>query len=97
MIDASQLVSNSHQNWALLLKEEVEIPLKEELRELPIIAKAKQEANHLKIRALNQQLRTEEDFAYKMKRKRMNDVAAEQNVSFKMTNQVYAKEKNIAC
>ncbi|KAJ3302465.1 hypothetical protein HDV03_004953 [Kappamyces sp. JEL0829] len=90
MIDSSQLLGNTHQNWSLLLEREIEAPIFADLRQLPKIAKAKQDANLLKVKALEHQLQAEEDFAYRMKKKRIHDVSIQQR---SLANRISLKEE----
>jgi hypothetical protein len=74
LIDSSQLLSNAHITWANMLEREVEEPLIASLHEIPIMAKQKQEQNKLKIQKCIQQLHSEEDSSYKLKKKKTRDL-----------------------
>ncbi|KAJ3321049.1 hypothetical protein HDV06_004607 [Boothiomyces sp. JEL0866] len=75
LIDSSQLIVNAHQTWANNIEKEVEEPLTACLNEIPQLAKTKQEANKQQIQKLIQQLHSEEDSSYKMKKKKTRDLA----------------------
>lgn len=74
LIDSSQLMANAHQNWASMLERDVEEPLIAGLTEIPRLAKRKQQENTQKIEHLIQQLHSEEDTSYKMKKKKTRDL-----------------------
>ncbi|KAI8899013.1 hypothetical protein BC833DRAFT_587437 [Globomyces pollinis-pini] len=70
LIDSSQLIANAHQTWANTLENEVEEPLMASVQQIPIITKAKQDTNKVKIQELIRQIHIEEEAAQKLRKKK---------------------------
>jgi hypothetical protein len=93
LIDSSQLVANANQTWAGNVAQQVEAPLDKIIEELPHLARGKHEANRQKLKILIQQLHTEEDLSYRLKKKRSRDTTAIQRVFFKTNASLCITEK----
>ncbi|EGF82877.1 hypothetical protein BATDEDRAFT_86391 [Batrachochytrium dendrobatidis JAM81] len=74
-IDSTQLLVNTHQIWASTIEKEIEEPLFGNIETIIAKVKTQQVDNKSRIQGLINELHSEEDKSYKMKKKKQRDLA----------------------
>jgi hypothetical protein len=81
LVDSSQLLANTHQVWASTIERDLEDPLVASVQEIMEISKVlcnlnqnNVSQNKIRIQSLIGNLHKEEDFSYKMKKKKQRDL-----------------------